>query len=629
MPAFTSHPKSGQFRWLMTMGLLLIALHGQAQACLCISESSSEQHFLDASLLFRGELISLRLLSEAERRRDHSRPLRGRYRLLESFKGPSDQAIIEVDSPADSCGFNDRIGAIRLMVAKGDASAGYTSDLCHFAPDPASMQLQQRKRTEMDLLLQQHPGDKQSHSARARYFLESHAFEQAITAYQALLRLWPSDTEALLALAQAQMGLHRYEAALPGFDTLLAMQAEQAHAMQGRQDALMRLNRHAELARPGLDLRGYRAGFREQGNFADANLQGAQFQNAQLNGFDFSRADLRESDFRGAKLDRANFIAARLDGAGFSVDTQLGAEARTTLVGADFSETLLQGADFSNVDLAGAKFRQAHLKDVKFSGSRLRGLDLQDARIENVDLSGHQLDSAKLRGAVFVNSSLRGASFSDPSPYMQGNFAPIDLRGTDLSGALLTDLIWVPALIDCRTVMPAGTDWTKLPLLPLWVNCPGRPPVTALSAGYPFKPTPHSKSIRGYESGQGVPLYGIDGRGSQMQDMNLEGYSISDGRFEGSNFNRAKLQQLRINRGSFDGADFRQAELQYARIWAVSLQGTDFRGANLREARLLELDLRQARLDGANLQGACYGAGTRWPAGFQPKKAGAKPCPTQ
>ena len=76
------------------------------------------------------------------------------------------------------------------------------------------------------------------------------------------------------------------------------------------------------------------------------------------------------------------------------------------------------------------------------------------------------------------------------------------------------------------------------------------------------------------------------------------------------------------------GANLRGANLRDAYLRDANLGGADLGGANLRDAYLRDANLRGANLCGANLRGAnlrdaTYSQLTLWPAGFDPKVAGA------
>ncbi|MCV2351387.1 pentapeptide repeat-containing protein [Paucibacter sp. Y2R2-4] len=621
-------------RWHHLIGTLAIALAGTAQAASCSMEGGPEQQFLGASLLFRGKLIDQRELSEAERSKDPKRPstrtLRGRYLLLESFKGPAAQAIITVDSPAGgdaAGGFNDAIGTERLMVALGQSGSGYWSDLCLWSPGPELLQKHQAERRDFEARIKTTPDDPALQQAYGSFLLRAQSFEQAAQVFDTLLQGWPAEIDARLGLAQARFGLGHHDQALGGFEAVLAEQRENAPALRGRSEALMRMGRYAELAQPGLALQGYQAAQGEAGNFSGKDLRGAQFQSARLHSFDFSGADLRDSDFRDAKLDNSSFVGAKLDGARFAAapstaDGAAPAGTVASLSGVDFSRSELRQLDLSRLRLSQARFVQARLQQVNLRQAQLSGSDWQGSQAEALDLSGAQLDGANLRGASFSHSDLRGVSFAG---YSSEFFTMADLRGTDLSSARLDLVRWMPTLIDCHTRFPADLDLRTLPLLPLWQGCEGNPPLTGLSQGHPYAPR-QRQTYPAYASRPGISFHHFAGQNMPMQDRNLAGYNVSDSDFSGSDFSRADLSDLAIDHSNFEGSDFRQANLQRARFWKVSLRGSDWRGADLRGAIFLDLDLRSTQLASARFEGACYNAATRWPAGFQARKAGLRRC---
>lgn len=86
--------------------------------------------------------------------------------------------------------------------------------------------------------------------------------------------------------------------------------------------------------------------------------------------------------------------------------------------------------------------------------------------------------------------------------------------------------------------------------------------------------------------------------------------------------------------------DFRNRVLTGQKFHNLDLRGTDFSGANLRGVEFQGANLEKARFQGAfmgganftdcrlknaDLKGAWYDANTRWPDGFDPNAAGARP----
>ena len=627
----------GGLRQGLVVLLLGIALM-DAQACSCAISSNDEQAFLNASLVFRARLLSSRELSTAEQQTGagwaRERTLRGRYLMLESFKGPATARVIEVDSPAGgsaACGFDDAPGSERLMVALGQSGSGYWSDLCVMQPRPELLQAHRAQRNDFQARVQAQPDDRALHLAYGKFLLQAQSLEPARQVFENLLQRGPAELEARLGLAQARLALGQQGQALADFEAVLAEQADNAAARRGRREALMRLGRYAELAREaGLDLQGYRAEPGEAGNFSGLDLRGARFQSARLRGFNFSAADLRGSDFRGAELDNCSFVGARLEGARFDAAAAPSerfppAGSVTTMSGVDFSHSDLRQLNLSGLRLNQARFTQAKLQAVNLHQTQLSHSNWQDSQVEAVDLSGAQLDGADLRGARFSHSDLRGATFAG---YSSDFFAMADLRGTDLSTARLDEVRWLPALIDCKTRFPAGLDLQALPLLPMWQGCEGTVPLTGLSDGFAYAPR-ERHSYPAYASRPGINFRHFAGRGMPMQGRKLAGYNVSDSDFSDSDFSHADLRDLAIDHSNFEGSDFRQANLQQARFWKVSLRGSDWRGADLRGALLLDLDLRATQLEGARFEGACYNANTLWPDGFQIRRSGLKRCETE
>ena len=84
-------------------------------------------------------------------------------------------------------------------------------------------------------------------------------------------------------------------------------------------------------------------------------------------------------------------------------------------------------------------------------------------------------------------------------------------------------------------------------------------------------------------------------------------------------FTREEVIQVVLNARKFEGTDLQGLDLSRA----------DLEGAGLFEANLREANLSQAILSGANLRWtdlrkATYCTKTKWPARFDPKRAGAR-----
>jgi uncharacterized protein YjbI with pentapeptide repeats len=70
-------------------------------------------------------------------------------------------------------------------------------------------------------------------------------------------------------------------------------------------------------------------------------------------------------------------------------------------------------------------------------------------------------------------------------------------------------------------------------------------------------------------------------------------------------------------------ADLRDCNLKDANLTGALLQGADLTGALMQGCQLNGADLTGANINRTVLRGARYRGATKWPAGFDPEKAGA------
>ena len=78
---------------------------------------------------------------------------------------------------------------------------------------------------------------------------------------------------------------------------------------------------------------------------------------------------------------------------------------------------------------------------------------------------------------------------------------------------------------------------------------------------------------------------------------------------------------LTVQADTLADANLRGANLYRADLVGASLPGADLRGADLIGAKLIGADLRDADLRGAMFRGARYSWHTRWPEGFDLRRA--------
>jgi uncharacterized protein YjbI with pentapeptide repeats len=79
-----------------------------------------------------------------------------------------------------------------------------------------------------------------------------------------------------------------------------------------------------------------------------------------------------------------------------------------------------------------------------------------------------------------------------------------------------------------------------------------------------------------------------------------------------------------LDKVTLAGRDLRGRSFSGVTLTEVDLRRADLRQASFRGAFLWEVDLRGAHLAGADFRGAVYDEFTRWPAGFDPRKHGAR-----
>jgi len=280
---------------------------------------------------------------------------------------------------------------------------------------------------------------------------------------------------------------------------------------------------------------------------------------ANLRAADFRKVDLREADLRKANLYGTNFRKANLSGA------DLGG---TNIEGEYLLEMTVWWVNSKEMPPWGVSDLDADLVRANFGGADLREADLRGTNLERTNLCGTNLRGANLRGA---------------------NLRKANLTATDLRRAILKRA-------DLREAK-------------LW-EADLRQPILA-----------RVHSI-GADFGR-VILGGVD----------LRNVIFSGTHSPGTNFREADLKKANLS-----GVDLRRAILEKADLRGANLRKANLRRAVLREANLRNAVLRKTNLTGAILYGtellevkqlnkAClinarYDDSTKFPDGFDPKKAG-------
>jgi hypothetical protein len=117
-------------------------------------------------------------------------------------------------------------------------------------------------------------------------------------------------------------------------------------------------------------------------------------------------------------------------------------------------------------------------------------------------------------------------------------------------------------------------------------------------------------------------------RATNLVGANLERASLgrSDLRaafFIGANLFEAYLGEADLRDADFSPANLRAANFERSNLRGAGLRSADLRGADLRGADLRSAELRSGEIGGADLRGAKVDTNTRWPPGFDWRRAGA------
>ena len=294
------------------------------------------------------------------------------------------------------------------------------------------------------------------------------------------------------------------------------------------------------------------------------NLSASKIAHLQAYDTDLSNADLRNVRIKTSGFWHAYLRNARMDGA----DLGNASITDTDLTGITGLKTL------SSTNASGASFDGADLKDAElrilqggifFPMASFYGgwLDFEDDQTKpRVDLS----QVIHFKHANLRNATIRitGLRIDLSGADLTGaKFELSDLRGADLSGAKVDGIKFMGTVYDCATKWPDNFSPAAAKLIPL----PG-PSTCARQLPLVYDSLPFDPFVR----------------------LNFANLDLRNATFKHS-----------VTRARFAGADLS--------------------GADLRDA-----DLRDAILENAKLHDTLYNDTTQWPAGFNPRMAGAKHC---
>jgi uncharacterized protein YjbI with pentapeptide repeats len=224
----------------------------------------------------------------------------------------------------------------------------------------------------------------------------------------------------------------------------------------------------------------------------------------------------------------------------------------------------LSGFRFPHRRMAGADLARANLSLVDFGGADLRRLSAPGARFASTWLEKADLREAHVDAANFAGATLEEAN----------------LRGIHATGARFTGAWMAGADLRKGTFEREETDVQSA------FSDPGAERTRPEDAPQADEATPAS-------------------------------------------FLRAQLRRARLDELTLNGVDFRSARMRQVELPGAKLAGANLTDANLTRANLSGTDLRGAVLSraivtGVDVNGACYDDTTRWPAGFDPARAGAE-----
>jgi hypothetical protein len=157
-----------------------------------------------------------------------------------------------------------------------------------------------------------------------------------------------------------------------------------------------------------------------------------------------------------------------------------------------------------------------------------------------------------------------------------------------------------------------------------------------LSSILPYRLDLHGLGLRDVFLGgvdlSGANLDNADLRGANLDTTALAYADLDYADLRGAGLRGADLDRAHLYHADLRGADLRDANLYYAdlrdaHLGGAELGGAVLGGADLRGVDLRGVDLRDALLGNADLRGAKVDGKTRWPRGFDWRRAGAEIAP--
>ena len=643
--------------WLALLSILFIFQPAAAFACTCWYPSI-EEYLQATGLAFEGEVIDIHPEDgeakggagwTSESFRGLPSAMVARFKVITHYKGP-ESAEVDIhyyQSDGANCGYRFEIGQKRMLIARGDAKAGFSTGMCMMIPFTSAQRDKTNRfseafknyRVQLQKLQQQadgDPGNIDRWIQLADFFAEHHEDQDAEAAYTKALTIQPDHSNALKGRADLLFRTKRYEAALANYEAAWHAGHDEA-AHKGKVLSLVKLGRVHEIAQPGIDLSELKLDYDdEQRSFKNADMPHAIFRGANLYKTDFSHANLVHADFSEAVLNGSDFAYSRLENSRFH---------NSKIQGVSFSRAALDRSDFSGSTITDTDFSHSFITSAIFKDSTLRNANMASTVIHDTDMSNANLVGTSFKNAIFSSVTLKNARFGPKKN--SGEYASVsDFRGADLSRSILDNSSWSYTLYDCRTRLPSHLNPDTIEnFLPVWIDCSAEPPAPRKTLQFDNANTVYSNASRIHFNSIQAPssdwshrnFEDIIFRESLFDNSNFSGSDFRDARFEQNslvnvNFSYARLSHSSLSRNIIHGALFNNTDLSFARIYGMDFRNAQLHNASLAKAQLNAIDIRGTDLSSTDLSGArfsrvCHDEATRWPSGFDAAEAGEAQCP--
>lgn len=406
-----------------------------------------------------------------------------RYHIDVLYKGvvDGDSVAIAYACGSDGCPANPSYSTRSQLVAaaasfSSEVPAPFAASYCPYVPaerEPGAY-LPYLDRYRVALVnayrrAEAHPRNIGLWEAVAKLQLQYHDFLGSLDTLGKLRELAPGSQRYVVQTGDSLQGLWKFTEALAQYEAAMQLGPAGEDLRAGKFRALAATNRFSEIDRDWRDFSGMEL---YKVSFAGRDLREAKFMRAKLQDCNLTGADLTAADFSGGYFSECSFAGAvlrlaKLRHAGInSFSLPKGNLADADLTGASLYGAELAGADLRRVNLTDTNLQKADLSRADLKGAKFLRTRMIEANLTHVDLSGADLRRMELQGAILRHSKLVGANLrgaylaglpvGQRGPYNVGDWVPADLRGADLTDAILIGADMRMALFDCTTKFPRG-----------------------------------------------------------------------------------------------------------------------------------------------------------------------------